>query len=97
MKITKRQLRRIIEEALDKNQQYSISAETYKGEWELLQDDLVRKHPSLKAIKTSQDSDLEIGLVVGRKEDLWAFESEYVNPVNYSEYRAAFERRVKPY
>lgn len=78
-------------------QTFSIPAETYAGEWPELQVDLAEKHPSLMAIKTNETSDLEIGVVVGPKEDLWAFESEYVNPVNHAEYRAAFERRLKPY
>ena len=76
---------------------FSIPAETYAGEWSELQVDLVEKHPSLMAIKTDETSGLEIGIVVGPTEDLWAIESEYVNPVNYPEYRAAFERRLKPY
>ena len=97
MQITRRQLRRIILEAFEKGQKYSITAETYTGEWELLQRDIAKTHPTLEAIKTEQTTDMEYGLIVGPKEDLWAFESEYVNPVNYPEYRAAFERRIKPY
>lgn len=96
MKITRRQLRRIILESMPA-QMFSITAETYTGEWSMLQDDLAKKHPSLRAIKTGETVDIEEGLIVGPKEDLWAFESEYVNPVNHPEHRAAFERRVRPY
>ena len=97
MKITKSQLRRIITEMVSRDQLYSIPAETWLGEWVLMQDDIAKKHPSLKAIKTKEGDDIESGLIVGPQEDLWTFESEYVNPVNYPAHRAAFERRVKLY
>lgn len=96
MKITRKQIRKIIIESMSA-QLFSIPTETYAGEWSLFQDDLAKKYPSLTAIKLKETSDLEEGLIVGPKEDLWAFESEYVNPVNHKHYRRQFERRVKPY
>lgn len=98
MKITRRQIRQIIRESFEENQKhYFIPAETWLGDWEGWPEELATTHPHLELIHQEDTSDMSIGIIVGTKEDLWAFESKHINPANYPESRAAFERRAKPY